>query len=106
MTAGVLTPQHYSPMKLGETQQLGFDFTGLIDAITPGSALVGITRRSGTADADPGAMKVGAPQINGLVVSQMFTARVAGANYLIAFEVDTPGGETFIENGILAVRAP
>lgn len=106
MTAGVLTLQHYSPMKVGETLLLGFDFTDLIDAITPGSAVVNITRRSGTADADPGAMKIGAPQVNGLVVSQMFTALVAGANYVLSFQVDTPSGETFIETGILAVRAP
>ena len=33
MTAGVLALQHYSPIRVGETLLLGFDFSGLVDAI-------------------------------------------------------------------------
>lgn len=106
MTAGVLALQHYSPIRVGETLLLGFDFSGLVDAIVSASAVVTITRRSGTADADPSTMRVGTPQVAGLVVSQMVTGRVAGANYVLAFQVDTPDGQRFIETGILAVRAP
>lgn len=89
----------------GETEYVGWDFTARLEAgETLQSAAFAVTDPSGI-DPAPAGILQGAAAIDGAVARQMVANLVAGARYVIVTTVQTSGGRTLVEVGVLRVRA-
>ena len=86
-----------------ESVPVSFEFAALAEQIT--SPVVAITRHSGEADSNPGAMLNGSAQVIGTQVRQKIVGGVAGANYTLRCQVSTPDGYAWVIAGLLPVRA-
>lgn len=78
------------PLLVGETVTASFDLRR--QTASPSNPSVDIVHYSGTADATPSAMRVGAAQVSGTEVLQRITGLVDGATYLLTAWADAPDG--------------
>lgn len=89
----------------GETEYVGWDFSARLETgETIQSATFAATDPSGI-DPAPGGILQGGAAIDGAVVRQMVADLVADARYVIVTTVQTTGGRTLIEVGVLRIRA-
>jgi len=105
----------FSPKDPIEIVTLSFDFTKDLEiknasgtvigmkTITPASQVTTVTAFKGI-DADPSALKNGAPQISGNFVLQSAKLGIDENDYLIRTEIDASSGEHFVIGCVLPIR--
>lgn len=89
----------------GETEYVGWDFSARLEAgETLQSAVFAATDTTGL-DPAPAGILQGAAAIDGAIARQRVAGLTAGARYTLVATVQTSGGRTLIEVGVLRVRA-
>lgn len=91
----------YDPKDPAEKVWYSCDFSRYADTIT--SATSSISWVGGEADASPGDLKVGEPQVGGAIAAQLIEGGVNGADYELEFTA-TKDSEVFVERVIIRVR--
>lgn len=79
-----------------------FDFTALTASVS--APVITATAHSGVVDPAPQAIVSGPAQVDGAKVLQQIVGGVAGANYALRCEIDTPDGQHFALVDVLPVR--
>lgn len=97
------TQQVLSSKAVDEVITAFVDYSPIATSIS--SATVTVTVFGGTPDANPSAIKVGEPTVNGTMVSQKIQGGIPGCKYSLRFLALLPSGDRYGQTLILTVTA-